>query len=96
MAKKKHGKEQSFQAEPEEILFEVKEAMDVAMEIVRVIEEEIEEYTKVKHEDYFESVMDKARAIYKTIKNSNHASKGQRNALDNMLAGIKKWVHEDE
>lgn len=95
MGKKKKYPE-PFRAAPVEVPAEVQEALDVGLEITRVIEEDIDDHTKVKHDDYFESCAERAEAICATIHKKNTVTENQRAALDNILAGLRKWVHDDD
>lgn len=72
---------------------DVAEAAKVGEEILRVIEDDVRDAAKAKNASYFEGVEEKARAITDTITRTNRVSEGQRVALDNMLSGVKKWVH---
>lgn len=74
---------------------EVKEALSIGLEIIRVIEEDINDLTKYDHEEFFNSVLDKAKGISKTIKTNNKVTERQRNALENLLTAVQKWVHDD-
>ncbi len=94
MAKKKRREE--FCATQRVVSPETQEAIDISLEIVRVIEEDVQERAKIKNADYFESCMDKAKAIGETITRTNSVSEGQRKALENTLEGIRKWVHDDD
>jgi len=70
---------------------DVTDALKVADEIVSAIEE-VAEWKVLKNQDYFESTEEKAKAIAETIGRTQHVTEGQRAALDNMLAGVLKWV----
>ncbi len=93
---KKKKRPAPFRAEPVEIPHEVQEALDVGKEILRVIDEDVEERAKLRAADYFESLEDRSKSICETIASRNAVTDNQRNALDNMLAGARKWVHDDD
>lgn len=79
----------------EEVPPDVQEALDVALEIVRVIDEDVPERSKAKALDYFESVRDFAQDVSETITQKNRVTENQRGALDRSLAGVRKWVRND-
>lgn len=45
--------------------------------------------------DYAESVSESARGVMATIEESGYASVKQVRALENWLAGLKNWFHDD-
>lgn len=71
---------------------DVAAALGVATLISETIEEEIPAWKVEKNREYFESTEEKAKSIAETIGRTNRVTPGQRMALDNMLAGILKWV----
>jgi hypothetical protein len=46
----------------------------------------------LKNQSYFDGVEDRAKAIGETITHTGRVSDAQVTALENMLAGVKKWV----
>ncbi len=72
---------------------DVDAALDIVEELHRVIEEEVDERAQERGKEYFESIMQRSAAIGTTIYNSNRVSPGQKQALENMLNGARKWVH---
>jgi hypothetical protein len=72
---------------------DVKAAVAVGEEILRVIEDDVRDAAKAKNAAFFEGVEEKAKAICDSIGRFNRVSEGQRVALDNMLTAVKKWVH---
>ena len=77
---------------PEQVPADVKEALKVAEWISRTIDDDIPERKKLKNPDYFESTEARAQAIADTIERTNRVTQAQRTALDNILAGLLKWV----
>ena len=73
---------------------DVREALDTVHGITDAIER-VEEHTRDKHTNYFDSVDRRARGIAETIERTNRVTDAQRTALDNMLEGVRKWIHED-
>lgn len=71
---------------------EVQKAREILDELCEVIEEEISDRVKDEHGEFFEDVEEKAKAIVSTIEATDRASEAQITALENMLAGVKKWV----
>ena len=45
--------------------------------------------------DFFESVREKAKDMGETIRKSCRVTQGQKNALDNMEAGVDRWLEND-
>lgn len=73
----------------------MREAIDLAKQIEEVIEDRVSERTRDKHASYFEDIFDKSQSIADTIRKTNRVSPAQLKALENMLGGVKKWVHND-
>ncbi len=71
---------------------DVKAALALVDKIVTTIGEDVKEWKILKNQDYFESTEEKAKAIGETIRASGQVTDGQRTALENMLAGVEKWV----
>ena len=42
--------------------------------------------------DFAESVDEKARSIKQTIESQRRVTPAQRQALENMLSGVKRWI----
>lgn len=69
-----------------------------ALELIETIQQTIEglpERVQGKGADFFESVMDKAKDIGETIERTDRVTVGQTKALENMLSGVRRWVHGD-
>lgn len=45
--------------------------------------------------DFGESVGEKVRGIAQTIERTNEVTKPQQSALDNMQAGVERWLERD-
>jgi len=96
MAKKKaRKKSEAFVPEKVEPEGGVKEALDLVDTIDRIIDEDIDGETYSKGEDFFGGVSSRAEDIGATIERTNKVSPAQKQALDNMLAGVRKWLHTD-
>lgn len=74
---------------------DVQAAVEVAEETLRIIEEDVSDRAKASNTGFFEGVEEKTKGILDTITRTNRVSEGQSNALDNMQAAVKKWVHGD-
>lgn len=74
---------------------DVRAAVQVGEETLRIIEEDVPDRAKESNTGFFEGVEEKTTAIVDTLTRTNRVSEGQRNALDNMQAAVKKWVHGD-
>lgn len=66
---------------------EVKEANDLAEELLKRCEELPE-----RAADFYESVTDKVRGIRETINKYNKVTPRQESALENMYAGVERWL----
>jgi hypothetical protein len=84
-----------FVPEEPEVPPDVREALGVVEDIKYTVEK-VDEHVREEREDFFGSVVKKAKAIGATIEKTNRVTAGQREALDNMLEGVRKWVHDDE
>jgi hypothetical protein len=73
---------------------EVEKAREILDEICETIEDEISDRIKDEHAQYFEDVEEKAKSIFSTIEKTERVSGAQMSALENMLAGVKKWVRD--
>lgn len=71
---------------------EAKAAVAVADEIAQTVDD-LPDRAKLKAADYFESVAERAEAIADTIRSRGRVTDAQAAALDNMLEGVRKWVH---
>lgn len=97
MAKKKRkAPKPESRSDENDLTPEAAEALDVIAEMERTIEDDISGEAYRRGEDFFESVMEKAKSIGATITRTGRCSDAQRGALDNMHEGIKKWVHDDD
>lgn len=65
----------------------VNEALDICKEISNMVEQLPEQA-----EDFGQSVESKMLSIRDWIEKNDHATDKQVNALENMHAGLKKWV----
>jgi hypothetical protein len=70
----------------------VKDALKLVDEISETISEDVPEWKVLKNQSYFDGVEDRAKAIGETITHTGRVSDAQVTALENMLAGVKKWV----
>jgi len=48
-----------------------------------------------KSPQYFESIRDKAAGILETIETTLRVTQGQQKAVDNIIEGFNKWMHDD-
>lgn len=62
-----------------------------ALSLVEQIEEEAE-CVPERGEDFAASVLDKAKAIGRTIDELEHVTEAQMAALENMLSGLERWT----
>lgn len=72
---------------------DVREALEVVEEIDETVDQ-VSDRAKSNNAEFFESVLEKSKAIGETIRRTNSVSPAQRSALDNMLKGVDKWVHD--
>jgi hypothetical protein len=70
----------------------VNEALKLVEEIQSTIEEDITDEVFNKASDFFISVKEKAASIGETIEDKQRVSEKQFDALDRMLAGVRKWL----
>ena len=68
------------------------EAVELAQEIVQMIEEDITEEQYAAGDEFFDSVMEKAKDIGQSIQERKRASPNQVRALENMKKGVQKWI----
>lgn len=73
---------------------EVAEAVAVGEEVLRTIEDEVPSGAKDRNAGFFEGVEEKTKAIVDSISRRNTVTEGQRKALDNMLAAVRKWTRD--
>ena len=74
----------------------VKEALDTADEILRMIEEDLSERTKTGHSaDFIESVIEGVKGVHETISNNNWVSEKQLTALKNWKEAIDEKVKKE-
>lgn len=73
---------------------DVAAAVKVGEEILALMEDDVPEKARLDNATYFESVEEKTKGIVETVSRSNRVSEGQRNALDNMLAGVRRWTRD--
>lgn len=96
MGKKfRRGREDSTERVADKIQDEYNTALELGQKIVDSIEE-VPEYLRDKHSDFFESVAKKSADIVDRVKLKGYVTLGQHQALDNMLIGVRKWLHEDD
>lgn len=88
MAKKK--KPTGADAEPPSQ--QVKAALKLVDEISETIAEDVPEWKVLKNAEYFESAEERAKAIGETVARTGRVTDGQMTALENILAGLRKWV----
>jgi hypothetical protein len=74
---------------------DVREAVKVGEETLRIIEEDVPDRAKENNIGFFEGVEAKTKGILDSIVRTNRVSEAQANALDNMQSAVKKWVHND-
>jgi vacuolar-type H+-ATPase subunit H len=67
-------------------------AVEAAEETARLIDEDVPDGAKDKNPEFFETVREKSLSIAETIRTRGTVSDKQREALDNMQAGVKKWI----
>lgn len=70
----------------------MKAAIDLGEEILALIEDDVPEWALDKAPDFFEGVQEKTESILEVIRNSGKRTDRQLEALENMLAGVKKWI----
>lgn len=75
---------------------DVRAAVETGEETLRIIEEDVSDRAKESNTGFFEGVEEKTKGILDTITRTNRVSEGQANALNNMQAAVKKWVHGDD
>ncbi len=92
---KRHKPRPPEAAAPPKESAEVVEALELVERIESTYEDDVDERSKEKGEEFFNSVMEKARSIGETIEKTQRVSSAQTTALENILTGVRKWVHED-
>lgn len=55
--------------------------------------DDLPDRTTAKNPTFFEGVKEKAADIAESVRRAKTATGGQIGALENMLAGVKKWDH---
>ena len=70
------------------------EAVELAEEIARLIDEEVPEYAWDKAAEFFEDIREKAIEVGETIENSGHVTDKQASALENWEAGVRRWIRD--
>ena len=63
------------------------------LQIAELIEELEDEGVVDRAPDFFESVKEKITGIQETVDNSQHVTKAQQDALNNMESGVRRWIH---
>lgn len=71
---------------------QAKQVAKLVDEIVETINEDVAEWKVLKNQNYFTGVEDRAKAIGETVAHTGRATDAQVAALENMLAGVKKWA----
>lgn len=74
---------------------DAKEAVRLAEEIANTIEDSVSDRAKSGNADFFESVLKRSKDIAETVTKRQTATDKQITALENMLAGVQRWVHDD-
>jgi hypothetical protein len=69
------------------------EAIELAEEIVTLIDEDVPGSAMDKAGDFFEDVREKVVEVQATIEERDHVTTAQANALENWKAGVEKWIH---
>lgn len=64
---------------------------EVAIELCNEIIDKLEELPEAA-EDFADSVRDKVLDIHEWIDSRNHCTKSQYGSLENMLAGVERWI----
>ncbi len=72
---------------------EAEAALELGQSILDILEDDIGEDAYQQAADYFESVKDKTESIMESIEEWDNATDGQVRALENMKAGLERWVH---
>lgn len=70
----------------------VAKANELIAKIQETIEDDVPEWATDKAEEFFDDVLEKTKDIATTIERTERASDGQIQALENMLAGVRKWI----
>lgn len=71
----------------------IKEATDLAEEILRLIEEDVPEQAKLNRANFFESVQEGVGAVLETIEKLKKVTSNQLRALNNWKSGVEAYIH---
>ncbi len=55
--------------------------------------EDLDEQARDRGGEFFDGVLEKARSIAETIEAQGRVSEKQAQALDNMEAAVRRWIH---
>lgn len=69
------------------------EALELADEIIEMIEDDLPEDAYSKALCFFDSVLERTKEIKETIECAEDVTPGQVEALENMHTGVKRWFH---
>lgn len=72
----------------------VAEALELAATIVDLVEEELPDGAYERGQEFFDSVLEKSRAIAETVEARGLVTAAQAAALRNMEAGVRRWLRD--
>lgn len=81
-----HGGQRRRQKQPWE------QAVDLGMEICRMIDEDLDDEAATDNADFFESVREGASDVVQTIERSQRVTPKQMKALANWHEAVMKWI----
>ncbi len=73
-------------------MVDYEDALELADEIIEMIEDDLPGDAYVKAGDFFDSVLEKTKDIRETVECAEDVTLAQTEALENMHAGVKRWM----
>lgn len=70
------------------------DALDQCETILNLIDEDVPEWAWDKSPDFFEKIQERVRSMSDWIEDHEHVTEKMADALDNMEAGVRKWIKE--
>ena len=74
-------------------MVDYEDALELADEIIEMIEDDLPEDAYSKSPGFFESVLKNTKDIRERIECAEDVTPGEAEALENMHSGVKRWFH---
>ena len=74
-------------------MVDYEDALELADEIIEMIEDDLPEDAYSRAPEFFDSVLERTKGIRETIECAEDVTPGQAEALENMHADVKRWLH---